>query len=44
LVKAINEDVIENELESEVRFDIITVIKTGQKFDIEHFESAFYHF
>lgn len=44
LVKAINEYIIKNELDSEVRFDIISVIKTGQKFDIEHFKSAFYHF
>lgn len=44
LVKAINEYVIENEMDSEVRFDIISVVKTGQRFDIEHFESAFYHF
>jgi|SRR5690606_2813639 len=44
LVKAINEYVIESELDSEVRFDIISVIKTGQRFDVEHFESAFYHF
>lgn len=44
LVKAINEYVIENELDSEVRFDIISVVKKGQSIDIEHFKSAFYHF
>lgn len=28
----------------EVRFDVITVVKNADKFDIEHFENAFYHF
>ena len=44
LVKAVNEYVIENDLEVEVRFDIIAIVKTGKSNDIEHLENAFYHF
>lgn len=44
LVKAINEYVVENKLDIEVRFDIITVLKNGDHHAIEHFENAFYHF
>jgi len=44
LVKAINEYVITNDLEVDVRFDIIAIHKEGQQFKIEHLEDAFYHF
>ena len=44
LVKAVNEYVISNDLEVEVRFDIIALRKEGKKFTIEHLEDAFYHF
>lgn len=44
LVKAVNEYVICNDLEVEVRFDIIALHKDGKKFIIEHLEDAFYHF
>lgn len=44
LVKAVNEYVIENKLETEVRFDIIAVVKEKNGFSIEHLENAFYHF
>jgi putative endonuclease len=44
LVKAANEYVISNNLDVEVRFDIISVIKNKQVEQIEHFENAFYHF
>lgn len=44
LVKAVNEYVIENELDTEVRFDIISIIKEKQQYNIEHIEDAFYHF
>jgi putative endonuclease len=44
LVKAVNEYVIENNLQSEVRFDIIAVVKEKSGFSIEHLENAFYHF
>lgn len=44
LVKAIDEYVIANDLDLEVRFDIIAVHKEGSEFIIEHLEDAFYHF
>ena len=44
LVKAMNEYVIENEMNVEVRFDIIAISKSSIGFDIEHILNAFYHF
>lgn len=44
LVKAVNEYVISNDLEIEVRFDIIALHKEGKKFTMEHLEDAFYYF
>lgn len=44
LVKAVDEYVIENDLDVEIRFDIIAIVKTGTTYDIEHLENAFYHF
>lgn len=44
LVKAINEYVISNDLEVEVRFDIVALHKEGNEFVIEHLEDAFYYF
>ncbi|WP_375323340.1 YraN family protein [Flagellimonas sp. GZD32] len=44
LTLAANHFVEENDLDVEVRFDIITVIKTKEKFEIEHFKNAFYFF
>ena len=44
LVKAVDEYVIVNDLDVEVRFDIIAIVKQGKGFDIEHLEDAFYHF
>lgn len=44
LVKAVNEYVISNNLDIEVRFDIIAVHKEGKSFVIEHLKNAFYHF
>lgn len=44
LVKAINEYVISNDLDIEVRFDIIALHKEGKSFVIEHLMDAFYHF
>ncbi len=44
LVKAVNEYVISNDLDVEVRFDIIAVHRDGKKFNIEHLENAFFHF
>ena len=44
LVKAVNEYVIVNELDVEVRFDIMAIVKQGKSFKIEHLKDAFYHF
>lgn len=44
LVKAVNEYVIANDLEVEVRFDIIAIYKEDKTYKIEHIEDAFYHF
>lgn len=44
LVKAVDEYVTENDLDVEIRFDIIAIVKTGTAYDIEHLENAFYHF
>lgn len=44
LVKAINEYVSSNNLDVEVRFDIIAIHKTEKNFDMEHLEDAFYYF
>ncbi|TGD58562.1 YraN family protein [Flavobacterium humi] len=44
LVKAMDQYVTENNLDFEVRFDIISVHKNGKDFIIEHLEDAFYHF
>lgn len=44
LVKAVNEYVIANDLDCEVRFDIIAVQKLANDFKLEHLEDAFYHF
>ena len=44
LVKAVDEYVTENDLDVEIRFDIIAIVKTGKSYDIEHLENAFYHF
>jgi putative endonuclease len=44
LVKAVNEYVTENDLDLEVRFDIVAIVKEKQSFKIEHLKDAFYHF
>jgi putative endonuclease len=44
LVKAINEYVVQQDLDIDVRFDIIAIHKDGQKLNIEHLEDAFYFF
>ena len=44
LVKAINEYVIQNELEIDVRFDIVAIHKEDNNFIIDHIEDAFYYF
>lgn len=44
LVKAVDEYVTKNNLDIEVRFDIIALVRQSNGFDIEHLENAFYHF
>ena len=44
LVKAIDEYVISKDLDIEVRFDIIGIIKTKNETRIEHLEDAFLYF
>ncbi|SDB63505.1 putative endonuclease [Flavobacteriaceae bacterium MAR_2010_188] len=44
LVKAVNEYVEMKDLNLEIRFDIIAIVKQNQIFEIDHIENAFYHF
>ncbi|SRR5690554_5034056 len=44
LVKAANEYIVSNNLDVEVRFDIIAILKNNKQEKLEHFENAFYHF
>ncbi|WP_405399680.1 YraN family protein [Maribacter sp. Asnod2-G09] len=44
LVMAADHYVTDNNLDVEVRFDIITILKNKSQFELEHLESAFYHF
>ena len=44
LVKAVNEYLISNDLDANVRFDIIAVYKQENNYKIDHIEDAFYHF
>ncbi|TYP76182.1 YraN family protein [Aquimarina intermedia] len=44
LVKAIDHYINANDLDMEVRFDIVSIIKNKAGTNIEHLEDAFYHF
>lgn len=44
LVKAINEYVVSNDLDVDVRFDIVAIYRDGQQYKLEHIEEAFYFF
>lgn len=44
LVKAINEYVISNDLDVEVRFDIVSIYKEDKEYKLEHIDDAFFHF
>lgn len=44
LVMAADHYVISHNLDVDVRFDIITVLKKNDTYIIEHLENAFYHF
>lgn len=44
LVKAVNEYIIQNDVEAQARFDIISIYKKNGGYVVEHLEDAFYHF
>jgi putative endonuclease len=44
LIEAINEYVVSKDLDVEVRFDIIAIIKNENQLTLEHLEDAFFHF
>ncbi|TPV34760.1 YraN family protein [Paucihalobacter ruber] len=44
LVMAVDAYIINNDLDVEVRFDIIAIVMDGNKINLEHIEDAFYHF
>ena len=44
LIKAVDEYINENQLDVDVRFDIIAIVKTKSDYQIEHIKDAFYHF
>lgn len=44
MVSAIDEYIISKNLDVNVRFDIIAIVREGNNFTIEHLKDAFYHF
>ena len=44
LINAMDHYVVSNDLDVEVRFDVIGIIKTKEGFKLEHLEDAFFHF
>ena len=44
VVEAADHYVTQNKIDLEVRFDIITVLKTKKGLELEHLEDAFYYF
>ncbi|WP_268225573.1 YraN family protein [Sinomicrobium oceani] len=44
LVKAIDHYIVTNNIQEEVRFDIIAITRKGKKHTLEHLKDAFYHF
>lgn len=44
LVKAVDNYIVENDLDVAARFDIVAIHKNGSKYDIEHLKDAFFHF
>jgi len=44
LVTAVDEYVNSKDLNVEVRFDIVAIVKEKNNYTIEHLENAFYHF
>lgn len=44
IASAINEYLVKNDLDLEVRFDVIAITMYGQKTELTHLKDAFYHF
>ncbi|MEM9077604.1 MAG: YraN family protein [Bacteroidota bacterium] len=44
LVKAADHFVVEHDLDVEVRFDVIIILKKQQDHEVKHLENAFFHF
>lgn len=44
IVNAVDYYVTNNNLDVEVRFDVVAIIKSSKGFEINHLEDAFYHF
>ena len=44
MVSAMNEYILNKDLDTELRFDIIAITKDKSSFDIEHFKDAFLYF
>src|SRR5690606_12725295 len=44
IVKVADEYVVSNDLDVEVRFDIIAILKNNKEEKLDHFENAFYFF
>jgi putative endonuclease len=44
IIKAVDEFINTNELDVEVRFDIVAIVLNKKGMTLEHLENAFYHF
>ena len=44
MVSAMNEYILKNNLDIELRFDIVAITKDKSSFDIQHFKDAFLYF
>ena len=44
MVSAMNEYILNNDLDIELRFDIVAITKDKSSFDIQHFKDAFLYF
>lgn len=44
MVMAADHYVISKDMDIDVRFDVITILKTGEEYTITHLKDAFYHF
>jgi putative endonuclease len=44
IIKAVDEFINSNDMDVEVRFDIIAIVLNKKEMSLEHLENAFYHF